>query len=236
MDEAWVALDCDPNQIDERVTAYYRHPVWLLNGLFIEQDSQSLSHRRVFTDWVVHQSPNRVADFGGGFGGLARSLGRALPTAQVEVVEPHPHPAAMAMAENTPNVRFVPVLTGEYDLLIATDVFEHVPDPLALCADTAAYMKLDGQYLIANCFAPVIKCHLPQLFHLEIGWDAALSALGLLPGKRVSYGRVYTRLGEFDITAACKVSDCARKLYPLVDWLPLARSRIGNKLVRWFCR
>ena len=50
MDEQWLAFGCDPEHMDERVTAFYQHPVWLLNGLFIEQHAQSLTNRRVFTD------------------------------------------------------------------------------------------------------------------------------------------------------------------------------------------
>lgn len=155
MDEPWIELGCDPKKIDERVMAYYQHPVWMLNGLFVERDAESLAYRRSFADWIVKQAPARLADFGGGFGGLARIVGQSLPHTQVEVVEPHPRSVAVAMASNTPNVRFVPELTGEYDLLIATDVFEHVPDPLSLCCETAAHLNQGGQYLIANCFAPV---------------------------------------------------------------------------------
>lgn len=227
MDEPWLALGCDPTRMDERVTAYYRHPVWMLNGLFIEQDAESLAHRRAFTDWIVQQAPARVADFGGGFGGLARFVGQALQNTQVEVVEPHPRAVAVAMAANTPNVRFVPELTGEYDLMIATDVFEHVADPLGLCAETAAYLKADGQYLIANCFTPVIKCHLPQLFHFEYGWDAAMQAMGLVPGDRLQYGRAYRRTGSLDVQAARKLGERAKRLYPLIRNLPRGRAWLG---------
>jgi hypothetical protein len=83
MDEPWQELGCDPLHMDERVTAYYNHPVWLLNGLFIEQARQSLEHRRVFTDWVKAKRPLRVADYGGGFGGLARMIGTVLPQTKV---------------------------------------------------------------------------------------------------------------------------------------------------------
>lgn len=37
MDEPWKEFGCDPNVMDERIGAYYSHPVWVLNGLFIEQ-------------------------------------------------------------------------------------------------------------------------------------------------------------------------------------------------------
>jgi hypothetical protein len=232
MDEQWQNHGCHPLQMDERVSAFYRHPVWLLNGLFIEQDPQSLAHRQAFTAWVTQQAPARVADFGGGFGGLARSIGAALPYASVEVVEPHPHPAAIALAADTANVRFVPELTGEYDLLIATDVFEHVPDPIALVASTASQLRIGGHYLIANCFEPIIACHLPQLFHLSIGWDQVMQAMGLQPQEIVQYGRAYERTGPLHEQAARHWEILTRRLYPWVQSLPKGRLRAGRALMR----
>lgn len=232
MDEQWQLHGCDHLLIDVRVTAFYRHPVWLLNGLFIEQDQQSLAHRQAFTQWVTHQSPVRIADFGGGFGGLARCIGAALPQASVEVVDPHPHPAAIALASDTINVRFVPELTDEYDLLIATDVFEHVPDPIALAASTASHLRLGGHYLIANCFAPLIACHLPQLFHLSIGWDQVMCSMGLKPKEKVQYGRAYERTGELHHQAARHAEELARRVYPWVQFLPKGHLRAGRTLMR----
>ena len=234
MDEPWIDFGCDPKQIDERVDAFYQHPVWVLNGLFVEHDDASLEHRRAFTEWIVRQAPLRVADFGGGFGGLARFVGQALPNTLIEVVEPHPRRVAVAMTANTPNVRFVSALSCEYDLMIATDVFEHVPDPIALCAETASHLKVGGQFLIANCFAPVIKCHLPQLFHLEYGWDVSMQKMGLLPGERVQYGRIYRRNGKLDLAAARKVAERARLIYPLIRHLPRGRARFGALIMKLF--
>lgn len=232
MDEQWFAHGCDPLHIDGRISAFYRHPVWLLNGLFIEQDIQSLSHRQAFAAWVTKQAPLRVADFGGGFGGLARFIGTALPHASVEVVEPHPHTAAIALAAETPNVRFVSELTGSYDLLIATDVFEHVPDPIGLAFSTAGHLRIGGHYLIANCFAPVIACHLPQLLHLSIGWDQVMRAMGFNALDKVMYGRAYVRIGELDELAARRMEVLAQKLFPMVQLLPRGRALVGRLLMR----
>jgi hypothetical protein len=218
--------------LDERVNAYYNHPVWLLNGLFIEQDPQSLDHRQAFAHWAASIRPARVADYGGGFGGLARLLGEALPEAQVEVVEPHPHAAAIALAAETPNVRYVPELSGSYDLLVATDVFEHVPDPIGLAAATAAHLPIGGTYLMANCFAPVIACHLPQLFHLSIGWDQTMRAMGLQPREIVQYGRAYERTGQLSEMAARRAESLARGVYPWVKPLPRGRAHAGAVLMR----
>ena len=152
----------------------------------------------------------------------------------MEVVEPHPHPEAIALAADTPNVRFVPELTGDYDLLIATDVFEHVPDPIALAASTASHIPIGGRYLIANCFAPVIACHLPQLFHLSIGWDQAMREMGLQPLEKVKYGRAFGRTGELDEEAARRSEELAQRVYPWVQFLPKGRSRAGQALMKLF--
>lgn len=198
MDEAWQEERCDQAVMDARVDRFYAHPVWLLNGLFIEQHQESLDNRRQFTAWVARQRPKRVADYGGGFGTLARMIGEACPEAEIQVIEPHPHLAAVALAEETRNVRYETKLQGEYDILIATDVFEHVPDPLAVVAQTSAFLRPSGQYLIANCFHPVILCHLPHTFHFLYSWDAVLSAMGLKWGEVVCYGSAYRRSTHID--------------------------------------
>ena len=232
MDEPWIDLGCDPSCFDNRIISYYKHPVWLLNGLFIEQDPQSLSHRHTFTEWVVANRPTRVADYGGGFGGLARLIGEALPDTCVEIVEPHPHPAAIALADTTPNVRYVTELVGSYDLLIATDVFEHVPDPIGLVSSTSAHLRPGGFYLIANCFSPVIKCHLPQLFPLSIGWEQIMIALGFIPRQRIVYGRAYQYVASSNKTALRRIEKLIRLIYPMLKPIPIGRVSAGRALMR----
>lgn len=142
-----------------------------------------------------------------------------------------PHHAA-----ETQNVRFVPELSGEYDILIATDVFEHVPDPIGLTAKTAVHLRIGGQYLIANCFAPVVLCHLPQLFHFNTSWDAVMQAMGLQPEERVVYGRSYRREGVINVAAARQKGECSRRIYPLISWLPRGKARVGQILLQILCR
>lgn len=235
LDEQWVLHDCDPNVIDERVFKFYQHPVWLLNGLFIEQHPLSMKQRLGFADWIVNKNPKRIADFGGGFGTLARMIGSALPFVNIDVVEPHPHKASIALASTTSNVNYVSELSGRYDIIIATDVFEHVLNPISLAVETAQYLNLGGHYLIANCFLPVIKCHLPQNFYLLPAWDFILEKIGLTPLEIVEYGRSYARFNEsFDIAEGAKINEIALKIWPFIQWLPKGRAKLGKILLNYF--
>ncbi len=220
MDQVWVTCGCDQVLTNDCIATFYRHPVWLLNGLFIEQHQQSLYNRELFKNYIVKRQPKQIAEFGGGFGTLARMIAALLPSSKVDVIEPHPHPLAVAKAEKTVNVRYCPKLDGEYDVLIATDVFEHVLDPLQLVYETAQYLREGGCYLIANCFYPVIRCHLPQTFHFRHSWDIAMKAMGLQPADHVAYGRVYLRQGELDLEAARHIEVLSQYLWSITQHLP----------------
>ena len=69
---------------------FYSHPVWLLNGLFIEQHSLSLQHRVAISDWVVEQGFDTVIDYGGGFGTIAKLIATKRPSCKIHIYEPHP--------------------------------------------------------------------------------------------------------------------------------------------------
>lgn len=233
MDQAWQNLGCDPAVIDDRVAEFYYHPVWLLNGLFAEQDAVSLGHRRIIAAWVKAQKPTRIADVGGGFGTLARMIAAACPQAQVEIVEPYPHPEALSRADHCANVQYQPELTGQYDVIIATDVFEHVPDPLAMVESTAHYLAPHGQYLMGNCFFPDILCHLPQTFHFRYSWDMVMSALGLKPGRKVTYARVFSHRGTLSLNSARQAEKRSQEIFPRLEALPVPKGKV--RLGRYLC-
>ena len=213
MDEIWQDLECNPNIIDFRIDKYYSHPVWLLNGLFAEQHEQSLINRRRFAEWVCAQKPERVADYGGGFGTLARMVGEICPHAEVHIIEPYPHQLATERVKNFENVSYKKKLEGKYDILIATDIFEHVVDPLALVAESAKSLKQGGKYLIANCFYPVILCHLPQCFHFRYTWNRAMEQIGFEIDKNILYGTVFSYKNKLDLKAARKIEQRSQKLW-----------------------
>ena len=226
MDEQWSNYKCNPLIVDERISAFYNHPVWLLNGLFIENDSASLRYRSEFVKSIQTYSPLRIADYGGGFGTLARMLGHALPDAQIEIVEPYPHPIATAFTDLLPNVHYVSSLNGNYDFIISTDVLEHVIDPLDLVVVTSAHLGPNGIYMMANCFSPVIKCHLPQHAHFQYSWDLAMQAMGLTCLYKVHYASFYKLSSVINLPASRIAEKLSRRLYKYVKWIPLGSLRL----------
>ena len=131
MDQVWLETGCDNLLLDKsRLAKFYTHPVWLLNGIFQEQDPVSMDHRHSITAAVHGLSPQRIVDFGGGFGTLARLLARALPYSHISICEPFPPQYGIDTCRSFSNITFISELPSEsFDVLISTDVLEHVTDP-----------------------------------------------------------------------------------------------------------
>lgn len=219
MDEIWQDLECNPKSTNFQIKKYYSHPVWLLNGLFAEQHQQSLSNRKEFANWVCAQKPNRVADYGGGFGTLARMIGEICPNTEVDIIEPYPHRLAIEKNKRFKNVNYKNSLKGKYDVMIATDIFEHIEDPLAAVFETSKSLTLGGKYLIANCFYPVILCHLPQCFHFRYTWDSVIKKLGLEIERNILYGTVFLYKNNLNLKAARKIELRSKKIWKLTKKL-----------------
>ena len=165
MDNVWDEIGCDNNNYDrDKVAQFYNHPVWLLNGLFIEQDDVSMQHRRAVSDWIVKKNLNRILDYGGGFGTLARIIAGKDSTISIDIYEPYPNEFAISRNSNYANIHFVSSLDKNYDCIVSIDVLEHVPDPLQVLATMIETVEEDGYLIIANNFYPLIKCHLPARF------------------------------------------------------------------------
>jgi hypothetical protein len=201
MDAVWDEMGLDNRRPDEqRLAEYYRHPVWLLNGLFTEADPESLGHRRAVADWLAVRRQQgqvtRVLEFGGGFGTLARLA--AAEGVSVDVLEPYPHPLAVKRSSPYAALKFVHAPRPPYDALVAMDVLEHVPDPAGLLVDLTRWVRRDGFLLFQNHFAPCIKCHLPGTFHLALTFDRLAALCGLSAMSRVdgSHAAVYCKTDE----------------------------------------
>jgi hypothetical protein len=227
MDYVWDILGCSSKELSsEKVDAFYSHPIWLLNGLFIEQHRESLKHREIFSHWVESKNPSRVADFGGGYGTLGRMIAEKLPNSEIHLIEPFPHSLAVEITNKYSNLHYKKSLEGEYDIIIATDVFEHVPDPLLLVENSSSYLREGGYYLIANCFFPVIKCHLPSTFHFRYSWKLCLSLMELKHQESLSYGDIFLKKGEVSAKKARKLEKISKILFPMFEIYRKSKRRI----------
>lgn len=195
MDLIWDDYKCDSRNLNwDNIAKFYSHPVWLLNGLFIEQDEESMGHRHAISDWIVNNSFNDVVDYGGGFGTLARLVAEKDSNMNMNIYEPHPSEFGLKRANEFSNITIIGELNNEYDCLMSTDVLEHVPDPLNDLSKMIKSVKLDGYLVIANCFFPVIKCHLPQDFHFRYTFNIfakmmGLEVIGILEGSHATIFR-----------------------------------------------
>jgi 2-polyprenyl-3-methyl-5-hydroxy-6-metoxy-1,4-benzoquinol methylase len=180
MDQVWDELGCDNKcPTDEQLSAFYQHPIWVLNGLFIEQDKTSIMHREWLLDWIVQHQIIEIVDYGGGFGTLPRMIASKDKQIQVDIYEPFPSELAISKVKEFSNARFINSLEQQYQCLLCLDVLEHVTDPITLFAEMISAVRVDGYLMIANCFYPYIKCHLPSTFHFRYTFDWFAHAMGL---------------------------------------------------------
>lgn len=221
LDAVWIAMDLDRARTEQRMADYYAHPVWILNGIFAATDPASAGHRLAIAEWLSGGSALRIADFGGGGGQLARNVAQAVPEARVDIVEPHPSAISHYRTRDFPGIRWVGALEGTYDAVIAEDVLEHLEDPIAMVAALASAIREDGCAIFANCFYPVIRCHLPETFHLRhtFAWVVAplgLEPVGAVPGA--THARIFRRTAaEPRLDAARSRAALARLFAPILN-------------------
>jgi 2-polyprenyl-3-methyl-5-hydroxy-6-metoxy-1,4-benzoquinol methylase len=202
MDLVWDDYGCDNNNLDwDKIGKFYAHPVWLLNGLFIEQHEDSMQHRHAISDWVVSKNFNNVVDYGGGFGTLARLVAQKDESISINIYEPYPSDFGLNRAAEFDNISIVTELDGVYDCLISTEVLEHVPDPLSEFYTMIKSVKVDGYLIVSYDFNPVINCHLPFLFHFRynfflFGKLMGLKYLGTVSGY--SSAKIFRKHKEVD--------------------------------------
>ncbi len=201
MDLIWNEYGCDNKNLNwDKIGKFYSHPVWLLNGLFIEQDDVSMGHRHAISDWIVQNNFKNVVDYGGGFGTLARLVAQKEKNIKMNIYEPHPSEFGLKRVAEFENINIIGKLESNYDCLMSTDVLEHVPDPLKDFSEMIKSVKINGYLVIANCFYPVIKCHLPQDFHFRYSFNIfakmmGLEIVGILEG---SHATIYKKVEEVE--------------------------------------
>ena len=175
MDIAWRLYGCSQWRFNsQKYKLFYSHPVWKLNGIFIEQDPESKLHREIFAQAISIKNPKNILDYGGGSGFLAELIATKTPGACVELYDPYMTATNGQLINRICNLKL-----NTYDLILATDVLEHVHDPLKSLEELSHLLVDGGWLLLANCFEPVVLCHLPKTFYLKFSLPIFAKAFGL---------------------------------------------------------
>ena len=221
MDLVWDDYKCDNKNLEfNKIGEFYFHPVWILNGLFIEQHNLSMNQRKAISDWIVKHSLKNIVDYGGGFGTLARLIAEKDENIDVHIYEPHPSNFGLKRASEFDNINIIEKLNSKYDCLVSTDVLEHVPDPLKDFSAMINSVKVGGYLVIANCFSPVIKCHLPQTFHLRYTFNQFAKILGLeiIGSLEGSHATIFKKVSrrEVDVSSIRFYEKLSKVLFSII--------------------
>lgn len=237
MDRVWDELGLNNrvalNKQLNKLAAFYSHPVWLLNGLFSEHNPESRVHRIAIATYIKKLDVNRVADYGGGSGVLARRVAEGSATVHVEIIEPYVNDFFIEQLRELPCVTYVPRLGLDYDVVIAQDVLEHVDNPLGLVIELIKATRMNGHLIFVNCFYPVIKCHLPATFYLRHTFKGLMRHAGLEFIDRIAgaeHALVYQRVDILDMLAFDFAAKKATLIGPLLNCAMDSVSRLKSLL------
>ena len=225
MDQVWDEYGCNNKRLNwSNIDKFYSHPVWLLNGLFIEQHALSMQHRNAISDWIGDKSSiSKMLDYGGGFGTLARLIADKNPSLSVNIYEPHPSDYSKQKIFDYPRIQFISNIEEKYDVLVSTDVLEHVSDPLKTFEEMILSVKNNGYLIIANNFFPVIKCHLPQTFHLRYTFNVFAKLLGLVLVGQLegSHATIFIKRSDKPVNwSVVRLSEKISKgIFPMIEFL-----------------
>ncbi|MBS7668473.1 class I SAM-dependent methyltransferase [Croceicoccus gelatinilyticus] len=234
VEQVWLLMDSEwqrtgagyrPDQ-SEQMGRFYSSPVWLLNGIFTEIDPESRQHRLAIAATTKDLRAKRIADFGGGFGSLARSIKNSVPGAEIEVIEPFPSELARALAKKS-GISYASQVSEDADLILAQDVLEHVTDPLGLFGELLSKLKPGNHIITANCFLPMIACHYPGALHLHFTFRKIAPLLGCRFVGQIEgapHAEIYEKLDRAPNWLLVRTLERASKsLYPLIQRLSRAK-------------
>lgn len=218
MDRVWNDYKCDQKKYsDKKYKKFYSHPIWILNGIFIEQHAYSMKHRENLSISINNLNAGKILDFGGGFGTLAKLIANN-KSVNVDIYEPFPTNLGITSIKDFKNIKFVSKLKKDfYDVVVSTDVLEHVHDPLLIFLDLVYSTKKYGHIYIANCFTPVILCHLPCTFHLRLTFHIFCKMMGLRKVGSCSgnYAQIYQKMDDnkINIFLLRKLEICSKLIW-----------------------
>jgi len=238
MDRVWeeFKLENKPPLDTQLLGDFYSHPVWIMNGIFTATDPESMRHRDAIAGFLDKIGIKEIADYGGGFGELALLLAHKIPLARVSIIEPYPSQIGISRVREKEKICIESTLQPDrYDAIIAQDVLEHVEDPGQLARQIAASVVEGGYLIFANCFYPVIQCHLPVTFHFRHTFPKVMKSLGLqylgnLEGA--THVQVFQRTGALNFAKAKTTERFSRYYGPVLNFIRPLLSGIKGFFLR----
>lgn len=223
LNKTWQDMGCDNKKLDwDKIAQFYAHPVWLLNGLFIETHDLSMQIRKSIALYIAQQGFKRICDYGGGFGTLAREIAQICPDIEIDIYEPFPSEYGKKCIANFTNICFVSELKKDYyDCLISTDVLEHVDNVLETFNTMLESLQVGGKALIGNCFYPVIDCHLPKHFHFRYTFKHIATLMGVTYIGNIQgaeYVQIYHKSKSTQASLAVKLAGGEQMFIPLAEY------------------
>ncbi|NDY42304.1 class I SAM-dependent methyltransferase [Dissulfurirhabdus thermomarina] len=236
IDRIWESFSLDNSRplSGQPIDAFYSHPVWLMNGLFTQSDPTSRGHRQSIAKYIHNLGVKLVVDYGGGLSALAQEIVHHDPQTEVVIVEPYPSALALFMLKNERRIKFVTSLSeiSLPDLVIAQDVLEHLEDPVKKAFELCSLLRPGGTAIFANCFYPVIQCHLPKTFHLRFTFPHVMQAMGLAFVESISgaeHALVFRKDATLDLESARRAERVSEWIGPLLN---IVRQELG-RLAKW---
>lgn len=208
MDRVWDELGLDNKKAfsEQDIGLFYGHPVWVMNGLFTKIDPASIAHRQALAEFCKEQDLLKLADYGGGSGFLAEQIILSNDNISIDIIEPYASDFFIKRLSAYSSVNFVSnYIHSNYDCIFAQDVLEHVESPLETAYEISSHVKENGYVVFANCFHPVIKCHLPSTFYLRHTFNFIMKRMGLVYVGRVpraEHAVVFQKKGDLNLEKA----------------------------------
>lgn len=230
MNQVWDDMELDNRSYNsEQLNRYYSHPAWFLNGLFIEIDRESMRHRKSIAGYFKNKKNLKILDYGGGFGTLAKEIAKITPSSKVDTYEPYASKYAYENIQEFKNIKIVNNLNENYyNVLVNTDILEHVEKPIELIAIYNKCLKKGGMLISHWNFTPCIRCHLPKHFHFRYTFNKIVPLLGFTKEiKNERHGHFFKKIKNVrmeDLDKACKRERYSKLIYPL--------NVIGDKIKR----
>jgi 2-polyprenyl-3-methyl-5-hydroxy-6-metoxy-1,4-benzoquinol methylase len=208
IDRVWDSFELNNKKplLEQDINSFYSHPVWIMNGLFSEADPISKNHRIDLAKFIDKNNMKKIADYGGGSGVFAEFLFIMNPLIVTDIIEPYPIEFFKKKILPYASINFVNNFTcNNYDAVISQSVLEHIENPIETAYEMASNVKEGGLVIFADCYYPVIKCHLPSTFYLRHTFKFIMKKMGLdFVGRipNVDHALIFRRKQYLNLNAA----------------------------------